>query len=267
MAELPDTSKSGAPPRSFGQKLADFFTSPQLVLMTLAGLVLVVGVPYYAFRSIPGASEIFAPEPEPVDPNPGMDFSVLQTLPPDLMQSAGQILASQEPQMPQPLFDLPEASGFGLVYPVSETVEPLRPALSWTMYAPPPYSVQLKNSANQVIARIESLALLNWLVPVDLERGAKYSWQVTAANKEVETASFIVLDQESVALWQAVQRDYRDSHLVLGLVAEELGMLTVAEREYQALIKAFPDAEAPARLLANVQSLRDDPIALEPEEF
>ena len=42
-------------------------------------------------------------------------------------------------------------------------------------------------------------------------------------------------------------------------------MLAVAEREYQALGKAFPQAEAPARLLANVQALRDDPGAIEPQ--
>jgi hypothetical protein len=92
---------------------------------------------------------------------------------------------------------------------------------------------------------------------------------VTAGNGEVETASFIVLDSNTAEEWQAIRRDFRDSHLVLGLVAEEFGMLTVAEREYTELIKAFPNAEAPARLLANVQALRDDPGAIQqqPEIF
>ena len=253
------------PPRTLGQKLGDFFSSPQLVLMTVAGLVLILAVPYVAFRSIPGASEVFAPEPPPVDPNPGMDFSVLQTLPTELAQNVRLILAAQEPQTPQPLIDLPEPSGAGLIYPVMEVVEPLQPALTWTMFAPPPYSVTVKNAANQVVARIESLPTQHWLVPMPLERGAKYSWEVIGGNRDLETATFIVMSNESLAEWQEVRRDFKDSHLVWGLVAEELGMLTVAEREYQALIKQFPNAEAPARLLMNVQSLRDESVGSEPE--
>jgi len=249
------------PPRSLGSKLADFFTSPQLVLMTVAGLALILGVPYVAFRSIPGASDVFRPKPTPADLNPGMDFSALQNLPPDLAQSAQQILSSQEGQMPQSLSDLAEASGSGLVYPVTEVVEPLQPAFSWTMFAPPPYSVTVKNGANQVVARIEGLPLEHWLAPMPLERGGKYTWEVTAANHDTETASFIVMSAEAMTSWQDVRREFKDSHLALGLVAEELGMLSVAEREYQALIKAFPNAEAPARLLTNVQRLRDDSIA------
>ena len=257
-----------APPRSLGGKIADFFTSPQLVLMTLAGLLLIIGVPYLAFRSIPGAGELFAPQPAPVDANKGMDFTVLQTLPPDLADGVGQILASGEPQMPQSLFDLPAASGTGLVYPVMETVEPLQPALSWTDFGPPPYSVTVKNSANQVIARIESIPLQHWLVPMPLERGGRYTWTVKAGNQDTESASFIVMSEEAVAQWRDVQREFKDSHLVWGLVAEELGMLTVAEREYKALLKAFPEAEAPARLLTNAQGLRDDSIELQsPEVF
>ena len=262
MAKIPSKFEE----RSLGGKIADFLSSPQLVLMTLAGIALVFAVPYYAFRSIPGASELFAPEPEPVDPNLGMDFTVIETLPEDLALSVGLILASEEPRMPQPLFELPEASGFGLIYPVTEIVEPLQPALTWTMYAPPPYTVILRNAANRVIGRVEAVGTLNWLAPVPLERGATYSWQVTAGNKEIETASFKVMDEASATLWQEIRRDYKDSHLVLGLVAEELGLLAVAEREYQALIKAFPNAEAPGRLLANVQALRDDPGAVQQQQ-
>ena len=250
-----------------GQRLMDFMTSPQLVLMTLAGIVMAVGVPYVAFRTIPGATGLFTPEPEqPADPNPGMDFSELATLPEEMQGSIGLILRSDEPRVPDALVELPEASGFGLVFPVTETVESQQPAFSWTNDAPPPYTVVLR-SGTQVIARGDNLLSLNWLAPSPLMRGTAYSWEVTAGNREVETASFIVLDEQSLALWQRIRRDYRESHLVLGLVAEELGLLSTAEREYQALIKQFPQAEAPARLLANVQGLRDDTVLEQPEVF
>ena len=74
------------------------------------------------------------------------------------------------------------------------------------------------------------------------------------------------MDDEAISQWQDVRREFKDSPLVLGLVAEDLGMLTVAEREYQALVKAFPNAEAPVRLLTNAQSLRDASLDTEPPE-
>jgi hypothetical protein len=73
----------------------------------------------------------------------------------------------------------------------------------------------------------------------------------------VQTAQFVVLSLEQTAAWQRVRSQFAQSHLALGLVAEQLGMLSVAEREYQELGRQFPNAEAPARLLENVQALRD----------
>ncbi len=54
-----------------------------------------------------------------------------------------------------------------------------------------------------------------------------------------------------------MRKQFKESHLALGLAAEELGMLSTAEREYKELARQFPNAEAPARLLANVLSLRE----------
>jgi len=43
----------------------------------------------------------------------------------------------------------------------------------------------------------------------------------------------------------------------LGLVAEQFGMLGIAEREYVALAKDHPRSDIAARLLSNIQELRD----------
>jgi hypothetical protein len=50
--------------------------------------------------------------------------------------------------------------------------------------------------------------------------------------------------------------EHRDSHLVVGLVAQQLGMLAIAEREYTELTKSFPDSNTAALLLNNVSDLR-----------
>ncbi len=51
-------------------------------------------------------------------------------------------------------------------------------------------------------------------------------------------------------------RSIEDSHLVVGLVAQQLGMLAIAEREYTELTKSFPDSNTAALLLNNVSDLR-----------
>ena len=58
-------------------------------------------------------------------------------------------------------------------------------------------------------------------------------------------------------LWRAVLAAHKDSHLVIGLVAQQLGMLAIAEREYTALTKAYPDSNTAALLLNNVSELRN----------
>ena len=50
---------------------------------------------------------------------------------------------------------------------------------------------------------------------------------------------------------------HRDSHLVIGLVAQQLGMLAIAEREYTAVTKSFPESSTAALLLNNITELRN----------
>jgi len=50
---------------------------------------------------------------------------------------------------------------------------------------------------------------------------------------------------------------HQDSPLLIGLVAQELGMLAIAEREYTALTKAYPNSSTAALLLNNVSELRN----------
>jgi hypothetical protein len=246
--------------KTSGQKIAGFFRQPQLVLMTLAGLALVVGVPYFAFRYVlpnavnPITGEASAPEG---DQNAGIDFESLSTLPEEFAQAAGVILQQQEPVMPEPLMELEEPNGIGLIHPVTEVVEGEQPGLSWHAFAQGPYEVAVLDVLNTVVANVRNFPGTSWAVPKKLTRGARYHWRVTAANGEIQTAAFVVLNGEHLTALQQIRRENKDSHLALGLTAEYLGMLTVAEREYTELMRQFPNAEAPARLLDNVLGLRE----------
>lgn len=253
------SSHTPPPEPSFSEKAVSFFKSPSLLVMLVGGVILVLGVPYLALRTLPGiANPVTGETTSPTgNPNAGIDFEELNGLPRDLAPGASAILSQEESQMPPVLSELPEPSGFGLIYPVSEAAESEQPSFSWTAFAPAPFKAVVKDRANQVIASVPNIPYPSFLVPVKLTRGAIYTWEITASNGEVQSASFIVLGEEELTQWSAVRRQFKESHLALGLAAEELGMLSTAEREYKELARQFPNAEAPARLLANVLSLRE----------
>lgn len=240
-------------------KFADIFKSPMTLGMLALGIALVLGVPYWALQTLPGISNPVtgdAPAPKG-DPNAGINFDELASLPEELAQSAAVILSQEEGVMPEPLLQLTEAGGFGLIYPVTETIDTVQPALSWTLFAPGPFKVVVKDKAGDIVVSAPNIPNTAWVMPKKLNPGATYFWQVTASNNETQDASFVVMTTENVTELQRARRDFPQSHLALGLLAEHFGLLSTAEREYQALVREFPNAEAPARLLANVTSLRE----------
>jgi hypothetical protein len=242
-----------------GNKFADIFKSPMSIAMLVLGIALVLGVPYLALRTLPGINNPVtgeAPAPKG-DPNLGINFQELNMLPDEFAQSASVILSQEEPIMPEPLIDLPEANGFGLIYPVTETVDTVQPTLSWSLFAPGPFKVVVKDRSGAIVMSSQNIPNTALVLQKKLDPGATYSWQVTASNNESQDATFVVMSTENVAEWQRVRREFPQSHLALGLMAEHFGLLNTAEREYQALAREFPNAEAPARLLANVIALRE----------
>ncbi len=240
-------------------KFAEIFKSPMSVAMLVLGAALVVGVPYLAYQTLPGINNPItgeAPAPQG-DPNLGIDFQELGNLPDELAQSASIILSQEEPVAPEPLVDLPAADGPALLYPVSEVTESAQPTLSWTLFAPGPFKVVLTDQAGQVVMNLPNIPNTATVIQRQLTPGATYRWQVTASNNESQNAVFIVMTAENLAQWNRVKREFPQSHLAQGLMAEHFGLLSVAEREYQALGREFPNAEAPARLYANVIALRE----------
>jgi hypothetical protein len=240
-------------------KLAEQWKSPQLLIMLVLGIALVIGVPYLALRTLPGiANPVTGEQTAPKgDPNAGMDFQILNELPPDLAQSASAILAQEEPVVPESLMGLPAPSSGGLIYPVFEAVESVQPTFSWNIFDPPPYRIVIRDQAGQVVASASNLQNPVWVLKTRLSPGSVYTWTVTAANGNSEEASFVVMTAEEVEDWRRVRSKFGNSHLALGLAAQHYGLLSIAEQEYQELQKQFPRAEAPARLLANVLALRE----------
>lgn len=231
--------------------------TPQVVLMVLAGVAVAILGPYALYQAFPHPRAVRVQDPQTAARGIDLDISELDTLPDSLRDGAMLLLIADTPEPPESIANLAEATGENVLRPVSEAVEETRPVLYWSAaFAEPPYTVSILDERGQVLSRAQGIQNTSWMVLMPLRRGVEYSWQVTVAGA-TESAAFRVLDDGQAMLWDAIQTAHPDSHLVLGLVAQQLGLLGIAEREYTALTKAYPDSNTAALLLNNVSELRD----------
>jgi hypothetical protein len=236
---------------------AKAFKSPEVILMVVAGLAVAILGPYSLYLVMPHAPRVSAQETKSGPPGIDLDVSELDTLPDALRDGAMLLLTTETPEPQEAIADLPVASGQNVLRPVSEAVEETQPVLYWSAaFGEPPYTVSVTDERGQVIARAQGIQNTSWMVLTPLRRGGEYTWQVTVAGA-TETASFRVLDDGQSMLWRAMLAAHRDSHLVIGLVAQQLGMLAIAEREYTAVTKSFPESSTAELLLNNITELRN----------
>jgi len=232
------------------------FRSPEVVLMVVAGVAVAILGPYALYQLSPHAPRVSTAETKSGPPGIDLDITELNTLPDSLREGAMLLLTTETPEPPEAIANLAVASGENVLRPVSEAVEETQPVLYWSAaFGEPPYTISIADEHGQVIARAQGIQNTSWMVLTPLHRGGEYTWQVTIAGT-TEQASFRVLDDGQVMLWRAMLAAHRDSHLVVGLVAQQLGMLAIAEREYTAVTKSFPDSNTAALLLNNVSDLR-----------
>jgi hypothetical protein len=232
------------------------FRSPEVILMMVAGVAVAILGPYALYQLSPHAPRVSTQETKSGPPGIDLDITELETLPDSLREGAMLLLTTETPELPDAIANLAIASGENVLRPVSEAVEETQPVLYWSAaFGVPPYTVSVADDRGQVIARAQGIQNTSWMVLTPLHRGGEYTWQVTVSGA-TEQASFRVLDDGQVMLWHAMLAAHRDSHLIIGLVAQQLGMLSIAEREYTALTKALPDSNTAGLLLNNVSDLR-----------
>jgi hypothetical protein len=102
-------------------------------------------------------------------------------------------------------------------------------------------------------------------VPVALQPGATYIWQVTAvkdgeqilsSSAPPREARFRVLSAAQAAELSRAAREHANSHLVLGTLYAQAGLLDDAERELRALLVTNPQSAVARKLLLQVRALR-----------
>jgi hypothetical protein len=159
-----------------------------------------------------------------------------------------------------------QRSEFSVIEPVGKVVMSDHPTFRWSsMEGATVYVVEVYDSKFNLVATSPELTDHSWAASQPLPRGSVYSWQVKATKDGQEftsprppapQAKFRILDQAKANELAKARRAYPSSHLTLGLLYAEAGLLKEAEQELRVLEKANPDSEITRSLLRQVQALR-----------
>lgn len=219
---------------SFGEKLKAWLRMPQLAIIAAAVAVVAIAV-------------------QREDSSRSLTIAQLEALPDSVRSSAKEVINAGSAVRPESLAGLAPNADPSLLYPISEVVEERQPILRWKPFGSS-YSVELLDSAGREVARSGVVNSTHWLVPMQLQRGEEYTWQIQG-NGETRRASFRVLNGASEAKLDQVRASGAGS-LAMGAVAEQMGLLSIAQEEFGRLQKEQPRSKDAAKLLDHVNELR-----------
>jgi hypothetical protein len=151
---------------------------------------------------------------------------------------------------------------FTLLKPVGTLVETETPTFEWSLLAgAQSYTVSIYDLDFKPITNSPPLTETNWQLPMKLERGREYAWQVVGVKDGVQIKS--PLPPEPPAMFGVLSAlDYENlpdnaSHLTNGILLARYGLLDRAEEELQLAKQTPSDAEVAEKFLKQIQSLRN----------
>lgn len=156
---------------------------------------------------------------------------------------------------------------FALSNPIGKIIQTARPQFRWQpLKDAESYTVNIYDENFNKIAASEPLRNNQWTIDTPLKRGKIYQWQVTAALKTGEEikspirpapdAKFKVLDAAKANEIEQARKRYRNSHLLIGILYANAGLLDEAAGEFQMLLKKNPKSDLARKLLRKIQSKR-----------
>lgn len=188
-----------------------------------------------------------------------------------------QTLTSQQIRTPEMLAELIGKSGvlmgpadpghpIPLLGPVGTVVMKDRPVFHWrALDGAEGYVVKVYDADFNEVAASPQLTQTAWTATRSLQRGRTYSWQVMARTggkeifspvKPAPDAKFMVLNQKKASELVQAKSAGGNSHLTLGILYAQAGLLDDAEREFQALLRANPQSALVQKLLRGVREKR-----------
>lgn len=195
----------------------------------------------------------------PVQNSPLIDAALstteLDTLPDSLREGAKEaITAGESAPRPAALKGLESNGDSTLEYPYSEVVAETQPVMRWKTFGDS-YTVSLYDSRHGLIARRGSLKETSWTPPSALVRDRIYTWEVESGSQK-HRGTFKVLGASQEKDLEKVRAEHGSSHLAMGAASEELGLLTAAEQQFEAMAKEKGKSQQAEKLLRQVEAFR-----------
>ena len=153
---------------------------------------------------------------------------------------------------------------FSVLEPLGNVLLTDRATFRWSaMEGATGYVVEVYDEKFAPITSSPQLTDLTWTT--NLPRGHVYSWQVkaikdgneiTSPRPPAPQAKFRILDQAKANELASARRAHASSHLTLGLLYADAGLLREAEQEFRLLQKANPNSDLARNLLRQIRSIR-----------
>jgi hypothetical protein len=155
---------------------------------------------------------------------------------------------------------------FSLIGPIRTLTLSDQPVFRWSrLKGAASYVVEIYDEEFDMVAASPRIVGQRWRTQQPLKRGSVYYWQVKAIKDGRELVSprppapqakFRILDEAKANDLEQARQDYASSHLLLGLLYAQAGLLDEAEEEFRALQKANSKSTIADRLLQQVRSHR-----------
>ncbi|MDQ3063979.1 MAG: hypothetical protein M3R14_14130, partial [Acidobacteriota bacterium] len=153
---------------------------------------------------------------------------------------------------------------FALVSPIGKVIRDNQPILRWKpLKDADGYKAAIVDDKFRVIEESGKLNSTEWKPSKPLPRGVNYSWQVTATKADgTETVSpappapqarFRVLEQTTLDDLNKLEKQAAKSHLALGVLYAQSGLIDEARREFEILVRENPRSALARKLLASVK--------------
>jgi hypothetical protein len=152
---------------------------------------------------------------------------------------------------------------FSVIEPVGAVILSDHPTFRWShLDGATGYVVNVYDERFNLATTSLQVTGQSWTVPQSLKRGGTYYWQVKAVKDGREfkaphppapQAKFRILNEAKADELAQARRAYASSHLMLGLLYADAGLLDEAELEFNALLKANPNSALARRLLRQVR--------------
>jgi hypothetical protein len=179
----------------------------------------------------------------------------LDSLPDNLRVGAKAVVTAPDTApKPAALKGLDPKGDTTLEYPYAEVVAETLPVMRWKAFGDT-YDVSLYDSRHSLISRRGGLKDTHWTPSSPLVRNQVYSWEVEAGGQK-HRGTFRVLAEAQRQELEKVRAEHGNSHLVVGAVSEQLGLLTPARQEFEAMAKNSGQAQQAAKLLSHIDALR-----------